>query len=418
MLKRIVGYFPGSPDETVNFEWCCRPLLIAMNLFGIPLRMHEADESILVWIGNIFGWFLYFMNVAAGLIMICIESEFENVASANGKLVLNNRTTAWQWNSGISTYNTVCSTIAIQTVLLAITAVRWKDIARVLNRMERINQFSVKEFSHFRTIFRLGLLVIIISCLAVCFLSMSAYFNTGFLLWQMMFYSFQRSFVIFICLAVVLFICFGWMASTMMQLLGKEMTHFISDPDVDNDARTQFDVLISKWNRHYFTIIDLVHQMNRCFGCLLLVMVAPTFVRVINTSFHLMIDMKDGRWTIEVTTQLIVLFFNFVGFTFMANIPHKIRQEAVDLTKKLRKLHFEDYDLQNQVNVLMMEISNSLPKITAAGFFDVDLQLIPTLIRNNIDVSHHPLSISNVGETLNHLGQPIPFTFTYLIKLL
>lgn len=162
MLKRIVGYFPGSPDETVNFEWCCRPLLIAMNLFGIPLRMHEADESILVWIGNIFGWFLYFMNVAAGLIMICIESEFENVASANGKLVLNNRTTAWQWNSGISTYNTVCSTIAIQTVLLAITAVRWKDIARVLNRMERINQFSVKEFSHFRTIFRLGLLVIII----------------------------------------------------------------------------------------------------------------------------------------------------------------------------------------------------------------------------------------------------------------
>lgn len=32
-----------------------------------------------------------------------------------------------------------------------------------------------------------------------------------------------------------------------------------------------------------------------------------------------------------------------------------------------------------QVNVLMMEISNSLPKITAAGFFDVDLQLIPTV---------------------------------------
>lgn len=124
--------------------------------------MHEADESIVVWIGNIFGWFLYFMNVAAGLVMICIESEFENVASGNGKLVLNNRTTAWQWNSGISTYNTVCSTIAIQTVLLAITAVRWKDIARVLNRMERINQFSVKEFSHFRTIFRLGLLAIII----------------------------------------------------------------------------------------------------------------------------------------------------------------------------------------------------------------------------------------------------------------
>ncbi|XP_057368101.1 gustatory and pheromone receptor 39a-like [Daphnia carinata] len=378
MWRRIVGYFSESPDETINFEWCCRPLLVAMNLFGIPLGMHEADESIRVWISNVFGWILYFMNVATGLIMICIESEFENVASVNGKSIEDNRTTAWQWNSGISTYNAVCSTIAIQTVLLAITAVRWKDLARVLHRMERINQFSPKEFSHFRTIFRLGLLVAIFMCVAVFFLSMSAYFDTGFLLWQMIFYSFQRSFIVFICLAVVLFICFGWMASTMMQLLGKEMTHFVSDPD-GNDT-TQFVALISRWSRHYFTIIEFVHQMNRCFGCLLLVMVAPAFVRVINTSFHLMIDMKDGQWTVDVTVQLIVLFFNFVGFTFMTNIPHSIRQEAVDLTKKLRKLHFEDYALQNQVNVLMMEISNSLPKITAAGFFDVDLQLIPTLI--------------------------------------
>lgn len=38
-------------------------------------------------------------------------------------------------------------------------------------------------------------------------------------------------------------------------------------------------------------------------------------------------------------------------------------------------------NLSCQVNVLMMEISNSLPKITAAGFFDIDLQLIPTVIQ-------------------------------------
>lgn len=346
MLKRLVGHFVNSPDEIVNFEWCCRPVLVAINLFGIPLRMHKSENTIAIWIINIFGWILYFTNVAAGLMMIYLDSEMVN-QSVNNESILNNRTTAWQWNSGISTYNNVCSTVSIQTVLLAITAVRWKDLVSVLERMERTNQFTPKELTHFRATFRLGLLVIIFvsiyiiritvsfqliycliyywqSCSAVCSLSISAYFDAGFRLRQMIFYSFQRCFIIFICLAAVLFICFGWMAATMLQMLGKEMACFISNP---TDARPS-ETLISKWNRRYFTIIDLVHQINRCFGCLLLVMVAPAFVRVINTSFHLMIDMKEGQWTINVTIQLVVLFANFLGFTFMANIPHRIRQEV------------------------------------------------------------------------------------------
>ena len=74
--------------------------------------------------------------------------------------------------------------------------------------------------------------------------------------------------------------------------------------------------------------------------------------------------------------------------------------QAIDLTKKLRRFQLKDFAHQNQVirnnmktnsvlidfekyrqvNVLIMEISNSLPRITAAGFFDVDLQLIPTVL--------------------------------------
>ena len=81
--------------------------------------------------------------------------------------------------------------------------------------------------------------------------------------------------------------------------------------------------------------------------------------------------------------------------------------QAIDLTKKLRRFQLKDFAHQNQViinnmktnsvpidfekyrqvrqvNVLIMEISNSLPRITAAGFFDVDLQLIPTVLLYNI----------------------------------
>ena len=145
--------------------------------------------------------------------------------------------------------------------------------------------------------------------------------------WKMVIYSFQRGFIIVILLAAILFCCFGWTASTMMHILGKEIKKFISS-DEDQQIFENIDVVIAKWNRHYFMAIDFVHQFNRCFGCLLLVLIAPIFIRVISTSFYLMIELKDGQWTTAVTLNLIVLLVNFAAFILAANIPHRIRQEV------------------------------------------------------------------------------------------
>ena len=155
MLRRIVAQvLASSIEETINFEKCCRPVLIVMNFLGVPLRMKNKEDNptpLSAWLVYIYGWILYCINVASGLLLISTEKgEKDNY-------FLSNRTTASQWNLGISTYNSVCSAIATHTVLLAITAVRWKDLVRIFHRMERINQFSLKEFENFRTIFRTGL---------------------------------------------------------------------------------------------------------------------------------------------------------------------------------------------------------------------------------------------------------------------
>lgn len=156
MLRRLVEQVLAEDD--INFEKCCRPILIAMNIFGIPLRMkNDKDPTPLsIWIVYVYGWILYCINVASGLMLISTEKGERDT------YFLSNRTTAWQWNLGITTYNSVCSVIATHTVLLAITAVRWKDLVRIFHRMERINQFGLKEFETFRTIFRVGLFFAII----------------------------------------------------------------------------------------------------------------------------------------------------------------------------------------------------------------------------------------------------------------
>ena len=157
MLKRIVGFTVDSSGEQANFQWSCRPVLIALNLVGIPLRMQETDPRY-IWIVYIFGWILYFLNVTTCLLITFLTNETGGARSAQ---IEGNRSTAWQWNSGISHYNSICSIIATHTVFLATTAVRWKDLVRVLRRMEQYDHFSTEQFKQFRNVFLVGLFFIV-----------------------------------------------------------------------------------------------------------------------------------------------------------------------------------------------------------------------------------------------------------------
>jgi hypothetical protein len=163
---------------------------------------------------------------------------------------------------------------------------------------------------------------------AVGLLSISTYFTIGLQLWQMFIFAIQRWLILYILLAVLLFTCFGWMAATMLQMVGKEIELIQENGQLHENCDGPVDVLISKCSRHYFVTIDFVHQFNRCFGCLLLVLIAPAFIRIINASFQLMINLKDGHWTMDMIVQLMILLVHCVLFTLVANIPHKIRQEV------------------------------------------------------------------------------------------
>lgn len=165
LRKRVARQTSCSSDEQMmmSFKWCCRPVLIVTNIFGIPLKMKKEEPSYSAWMVYILGWILYCTNVAIGLIIIILCQDAGNVSSLSpDSEEFNNSTTASRWNEGISTYNTISSMIATHTVLLAVTAVRWEDLVRVLDRMERMNQFNLKEFSVFRAIFHVGLVFAVI----------------------------------------------------------------------------------------------------------------------------------------------------------------------------------------------------------------------------------------------------------------
>lgn len=159
MLKQVVAIMKDSPQVPKDFEWCCRPVLKTLNIFGIPLRIRESDSNCF-WIIYFIGWILYCLNVTSCLIITFLINETgeHQPTSVNQQI----RSTAWQWNTGVDRYNTICSLIVTHTVLLAITTVRWKDLVRVLHRMEQCQQFTSQEFQEFRTTFQIGLSICIL----------------------------------------------------------------------------------------------------------------------------------------------------------------------------------------------------------------------------------------------------------------
>lgn len=165
--------------------------------------------------------------------------------------------------------------------------------------------------------------------MGILWLSLTAY-TLDLVMWKAVLYSCQRWMISYMNLSAILLNCFGWLAFSMLKALGRDIDE--SPPQRSSHlSSSSMQNVVCRWNRHYFLIVDYVHQFNRCFGSVVLFLVAPFFVRIINTSFQLMMEVKNGRWTMDTTVCLTIFLLNFGGFTTIVSIPHNIREEVSNI---------------------------------------------------------------------------------------
>ncbi|KAK4025582.1 hypothetical protein OUZ56_014643 [Daphnia magna] len=86
-----------------------------------------------------------------------------------------------------------------------------------------------------------------------------------------------------------------------------------------------------------------------------------------------MTNQPDVITVVNVSSEVIFLWFMFYS-------PSKIQYHASKVASSLRKIDTTDHQLQNQVSLLELSIVQNLPKLSALGYFDVNLHLIPQLI--------------------------------------
>ena len=147
-------------DHQKTFEWSFKPLLMWLNIIGIPLKINKlASSGVQFGLATIFGLLVFTTFVA-----FQVAYFFINLSNASWYGSISSSTL--RWNIVIHNINDVVSTFGTHFVLMTYCLVNWKDLVQVLHRMERFNLFEKDIYYRVRCVCSCGLaLVILVSIL-------------------------------------------------------------------------------------------------------------------------------------------------------------------------------------------------------------------------------------------------------------
>jgi len=133
----------------MTFEWSFKPIIVLMNIFGIPFSITKLASEKLS-----FGFATYY-----GLLIFSILSAFQLfdiiaiILAENGKFTGTNfKSSTNKWNAIINFVNEKWISLGTHIILMTYTLVKWKKLVRVLLRMEQYNVFNSSTFYRLRSI--------------------------------------------------------------------------------------------------------------------------------------------------------------------------------------------------------------------------------------------------------------------------
>ena len=125
----------------------------------------------------------------------------------------------------------------------------------------------------------------------------------------------MNTFVIMNC-----FCCFAWMGSMMLQVL---IDDIVATGQLNGRIHVSIiDLKIMKWKEFYRLVDEYLHQLNRCFGLILLCYTTKTFVSTVTFTFSLFY-VHFG--VLEMFASSRVLATHLLCFSVLVSICHRIQ---------------------------------------------------------------------------------------------
>lgn len=141
----------------------------------------------------------------------------------------------------------------------------------------------------------------------------------------------QNGFTILLFADAVVFCCLCRMISIMLKCLNQEISAESADP-----AKC-----LDKWQDCYHLISDLARALERCFGFLLLVCTAYTFVWMVNSSFYCLNGFTQPDFSsYDISIAFATFVATFVFFVYLAYEANHLKHQVRQLIPYLRDQNF------------------------------------------------------------------------------
>ncbi|KAI9562554.1 hypothetical protein GHT06_010007 [Daphnia sinensis] len=360
-------------STSLNFDWSLKPMTLWLQLFGIqpPIINKEKRDLLLVPVTI----FFYLLTIGCNAFVM---SQTKWIVETR-----NYTSITQDWNSIINQVNYCFLTTTTHSALLfASYLMSWSRLTGLLQRLEQCAQFDNSHYKKFRRIFRTGSWFVSIEiAIELVETLIDRLWISGVVTSlptpHVVVSALNMVSLIFPYLGSILFCSLGWMASVLFQIMAEEIDSTKLEANDDCLVVASF---IDEWRRRYFIIVEFVDEISRHFGFLLLVITASEFVRMTNTSFHLLTEFLGHQWTLSTILVAVDYIKETLCFCFLVYVPSRIYYEANDMIRKLRLIDVNDVSVQNQMRCLSDEMIQSLPSVKPMGMIHANLQLIPTLM--------------------------------------
>ena len=218
----------------------------------------------------------------------------------------------------------------------------------------------------------------------------------------------------------ILFASLCWICSKMLDVTADEIV-------TTNDNNLK-DKKMNSWKSQYLMIVNLIEHIQNCFGFFLLIFIPSEFLRLILTSYYLMLDLQNRDKAPALYNALLLLIYFFL-FCIVVYAPFRVQKRvryyciyvfkaiiSCDLLflfyrhllwcwsfktflHMMKKCSFRWY-LKKFINWLLliwlntqqidsftMKFAKRFPTFSANGFFQVNLQLISKVSQKNITIA-------------------------------
>jgi hypothetical protein len=119
--------------------------------------------------------------------------------------------------------------------------------------------------------------------------------------------------------SAVLFCCFSFIVCVIIKSLGEDVKFYSCWTEAHIDRI-----------KHYYNLIcQFVEEINNCFGAVLIILTASTFIRTINSTFYALANYQRAGGRIDNSvTSLLYMLRDLIIFAVYVGFSHKIRKEV------------------------------------------------------------------------------------------